>query len=153
MTTVEEIVERGAGRDLPVVGSLAELTDLVMSHDSEIYLRYSKGPDSDARKGPSKDYEADVTLPGLSVTTILPEPWWPRPAVDWVARRIRKYAELGRESGRFAWLLTGTVVGEGPDHEPLVVRARPLARLSDELLDEAAECYRTRFRVGKDARS
>ncbi|MFC9962721.1 hypothetical protein [Nocardia ignorata] len=30
-----------------------------------------------------------------------PEPWWPRPALGRVARRLCKYADLGAEQGRF----------------------------------------------------
>ncbi len=136
--------------DLPVIDSLEALTDIVAS-DSEVYLRHSKGPRADAVEGPSKDYEAKLTLPGLSVTTISPEPWWHRPVEDWVARRIRKYAELSRQEDRFAWLLKGRVVGRGPDHEPLLTDIRPLARLSHSVLDEAAHRYRERFDVGQDS--
>lgn len=44
-----------------------------------LLLRYFKGLRADARGGPSRDYEARVDLPGLSATTVEPEPWWPRP--------------------------------------------------------------------------
>src|SRR5215218_229520 len=104
----------------PVLRSLAEVVDVVGAHDV-MYLRYSEGPEEDLDGGgSSRDYEADVELPGLSVTVVSPEPWWPRPVEDWVARRLCKYAELGEEEDRYPWLLTGQVVGNGPDHEPLV---------------------------------
>jgi len=138
--------------DLPVITALAELTDIV-ADDPQVYLRHSKGPRVDAEKGPSRDYEAHLTLPGLSVTTISPEPWWDRPVEEWVARRIHKYAELSAEDGRFAWLLKGTVVGRGPDHEPLLTDIEPLARLDRKVLDEAALVYRERFDVGRDSTS
>ncbi|WP_308252708.1 MULTISPECIES: DUF6098 family protein [Rhodococcus erythropolis group] len=98
--------------ELPVVDSFEDLVAYVETHP-DLYLRYSHGPARDMAAGASCDYEADVLLPGLSVTTISPEPWWPRPAADWVARRIRKYAELGEEEDRHAWSLSGTVVGSG----------------------------------------
>jgi hypothetical protein len=67
-------------------------------------------------------------MPGLSVTPLHPEPWWTRPLVDWVARRLCKYLELAdRTWDRRPWVLTGNVVGYGPDHEPLVDNVRPLA--------------------------
>src|SRR5436190_13015376 len=53
---------------------------------------------------------------------------WPRPVEDWVGRRLSTYAGLGTAGGRFARLLTGRLVGNGPDHEPLVDRVRPVAR-------------------------
>jgi low affinity Fe/Cu permease len=79
---------------MPVVDHFDELSRLVDRGDV-LYLRYSKGPAADAQDGPSRDYESGVDLPGLSVTTLSPEPWWNRPASDWVARRVCKYAELG----------------------------------------------------------
>ena len=118
----------------------------------ETYLRYSEGPDADAREGYSRDFEADVELPGWSVTTIAPEPWWTRPAEDWIARRICKYAELGAEEGRRLWLLKGRVAGYGPDHEPIVVDVRPVAWVGDEALAEALRRYRKGFEVGRDSR-
>jgi hypothetical protein len=135
---------------LPVIGTLADLTEIVAA-DPRVYLRHSKGPRADAEEGPSRDYEAHLTLPGLSVTTLSPEPWWQRPVVEWVARRIQKYAELSEEQDRFAWLLTGTEVGRGPDHEPLLTNIRPRARLDRRVLDEAARLYHERFDVGRDS--
>jgi Family of unknown function (DUF6098) len=136
---------------LPVVDDFAELVRLVTERPG-LMLRYSKGPDHDARSGPSRDYEADVDLPGLSATTIGPEPWWTRPAADWVARRVCKYADLGDEQDRYPWLLTGAVVGQGPDHEPLVVEVQPVARIGNTALNQAQDTYRRRFDVGQDSR-
>jgi hypothetical protein len=136
---------------LPVIDSLDELTRLV-EHKSDVYLRYSHGPERDADDAASCDYESDVMMPGVSVTPVAPEAWWPRPARDWIARRIRQYAHLS-ESGRYAWVLTGDVVGHGPDHEPLVKPFQPIARLSQKVLDEAETCYRDRFNVGQDSTS
>ncbi|TDD19519.1 hypothetical protein E1218_23940 [Kribbella turkmenica] len=138
-------------RNLPVIQSFDELVEFVNARDG-VLLRYSNGPWHDADAGPSRDYEADVDLPGLSATTVTPEPWWPRPPEDWIARRVCKYAELGEETERYPWLLTGDIVGCGPDHEPLVVDARPLARISQDALDEARTWYQKRFKVGKDSR-
>jgi hypothetical protein len=138
-------------RELPVIQTFAELVELVTARD-DVLLRYSKGPWYDAHAGPSRDYEADVDLPGLSATTVSPEPWWPRPPGDWIARRVCKYAELGEDTDRYPWLLTGEVAGWGPDHEPVVVNVRPLARISQEALTQARDLYEKRFNVGKDSR-
>lgn len=134
--------------DIPLITSLDQLADLAT--DPLLYLRYSKGPAADAEDGPSRDYEANVTLPGLSATTLSPEPWWRRPVKDWVARRVCKYSELAEEDGRFAWLLIGRMVGRGPDHEPLLVDVRPHARLSKGVLDEAKRWYEEYFDVDGD---
>jgi hypothetical protein len=138
-------------QELPVIRSFAELVTFITGRD-DVLLRYSKGPWYDAHAGPSRDYEANVDLPGLSATTVTPEPWWPRPAEDWIARRVCKYAELGEQQDRYPWLLTGEVAGWGPDHEPVVVEARPLARVGQRALEEARALYQERFKVGKDSR-
>jgi Family of unknown function (DUF6098) len=152
----EEDVVRGWDRkdpdsDLPIIEDLAAIVVLVERH-GVLYLRYSKGPASDARDGPSRDYESGLELPGLSVTVVSPEPWWTRPVEEWVARRICKYDELGDEA-RYPWLLTGQPVGFGPDHEPLLQKTLPLARVGARALREARRIYEQRFDVGQDARS
>jgi Family of unknown function (DUF6098) len=146
-----EVDESRRSGDLPVVDDFEALADLVRDRPG-LLLRYSKGPAADRAEGPSRDYEADVDLPGLSVTTIGPEPWWTRPAEDWIARRICKYAELGDEHDRFPWLLEGRVVGRGPDHEPVVVDPEPVARIGPAALTEAQRRYHARFEVGEDSR-
>jgi hypothetical protein len=136
---------------LRTVDDLDELVRLVQELP-DLFVRYSKGPSRDARRGTSRDYESGVNMPGLSVTTIAPEPWWTRPAEDWVARRLCKYEQLGDEQDRFPWLLTGQVVGYGPDHEPLVAGVRPVARVGRAVLERARRLYEERFEVAQDSR-
>ena len=135
---------------MPIL-DFAAVVRLVLDR-SETFLRYSAGPESDLREGPSRDFEGGVNLPGWSVTTITPEPWWSRPPEDWIPRRICKYAELGSKEDRRPWLLTGRITGRGPDHEPLVVDIRPLAWVGDVALSEAIRRYREGFTVGRDSR-
>jgi inner membrane transporter RhtA len=136
--------------DLAVVDDFDELVRLVTERE-HLYVRYSKGPAHDG-DGPSHDYESGVDMPGLSVTPIAPEPWWTRPAEDWIARRLCKYEELGREEDRFPWLLHGHVSGYGPDHEPLVVDVEPVARVGPKALERAKRLYEERFHVAQDSR-
>lgn len=75
-----------------VIDDLDELDELVGA-GTPVYIRYSVGPDEDATR-PSRDYEADADLPGLPVTGLVPEPWWPRERIDWVARRVCKYLDI-----------------------------------------------------------
>jgi len=135
---------------LLVVDSLDAIVDLVRRHP-RVFLRYSPGPAAD-RQEQSHDYESGLDLPGLSVTVLTPEPWWTRPVVDWVARRVCKYDELLDES-RYPWLLTGRVVGSGPDHEPLIRMAEPLARIGAEAVSEARRLYQERFQVSRSSQS
>jgi threonine/homoserine efflux transporter RhtA len=137
--------------DLRTVDDFDELVRLVTERE-HLYVRYSQGPAHDG-DGPSHDYEAGVDMPGLSVTPIAPEPWWPRPAEEWVARRLCKYEELGEEHGRFPWLLHGHVAGYGPDHEPLVVDVEPVARVGSRAVNRARQLYEERFEVAQDSRA
>ena len=100
--------------------------------------------------GKSRDYEAEVELPGWSVIRIAPEPWWPREPEAWIARRIAQYSRLAVD-GRFAWLVSGPVVAYGPDHEPLLDDLLALARLSDRLVADAVSLYHRAFRVGRNS--
>jgi hypothetical protein len=49
-------------------------------------------------------------------------------------------------------VLTGRKVGLGPDQEPLLADPRPLAVLSDSVLEQARRHYHERFDVGRDSR-
>ena len=134
---------------LPVLDDLESVVALVRQRPS-LFLRYSEGPAADIGTV-SRDYEADVDLPGLSVTTIAPESWWPLPTEDWIARRLCKYDELGQESGRFPWLLSGRRVATGPDHEPIIELHEPVAVVGDGAMRQARQRYRRRFQIGENS--
>ena len=137
--------------DLPTLDSIAELCRLVRDG---VYVRYSKGPDDDDGST-SRDYESGLDLPGLSSNPLSPESWWDRPLEEYLARQICNYAHIKEESDdeRRAWVLSGEVIGRGPDNEPLVQRFTPLAFLSDDLIREAKRLYEERFEVAKDSTS
>jgi len=118
----------------------------------DLYLRYSNGPATD--KGtPSYDYEAGVSMPGLSVTPLGPPRWWARPPIDWVARRVCKYLELGEDCpDRRPWVMAGRVTDTGPDHEPLVVDVEPIAWVGPHAVAQARQHYEDRFAAGRDSR-
>jgi hypothetical protein len=83
---------------LAVLGSLSQVVDEVRAHET-VYLRYSEGPEEDLIRRSSRDYEADVELPGLSVTVASPEPWWPGPAEDWWHGGCASTRSWGRPAG------------------------------------------------------
>ncbi len=133
-----------------IVRNLEQLADVVAAH-AEIYLRHSRGPKADMGQT-SRDYESGLELPGLSVVPLSPPEWWTRPVADWLARQVCKYAHVAAsDAGKYAWILTGQVAGMGPDHEPLVACPRPLATLSDTLIQQAQQHYHERFDVGLDS--
>lgn len=129
-----------------VIDSLEQLGRVVRDSGS-VYLRYSCGFEAD-RESASRDGESGLTLPGLSVNPLTPEAWWSRPLEDWLARQICQYRHLAEKEERFAWILTGTAVGRGPDCEPLLTDVVPLGRVSDRLLHEAEKVYDERFDTG-----
>lgn len=141
-------VAKRASDDIPVVSRLSDLTTLVADL-GECYLRFSNGPDADAREK-SRDHESGCVLPGLSVNPLRPEPWWDRPVVEWLARQLCQYIHLADGDDRAGWVLTGRVVGRGPDCEPLVADVTPVAWLSQSCLDAARELYNRTFDVGND---
>src|SRR5215207_10677134 len=129
---------------------LADVVEQLDRHDP-LFVRYSRGPQADGNES-SRDYESGLDLPGLAVADLRPPSWWTRPATDWVARRVCSYARLGEaDSRRYPWLLTGRIVGYGPDHEPLVADVKPIARISRRALAEAAAHYERHFDVGRDS--
>jgi hypothetical protein len=132
--------------EMALVTSLDELAELV-GHLGTAYVRFSDGPDAD-EDGTSTDGESGEVLPGLSVNPLTPEPWWHRPVRHWLARQVRQYAHLAGD-GRIAWVLTGPVVGRGPDCEPLVSPFHPVAVLDGEALEEAAAVYHSAFGAGR----
>ncbi|OLT53296.1 DUF6098 family protein [Cellulosimicrobium sp. CUA-896] len=125
------------------VAEVAELAGVV----APLYVRFSGGPASDAAVA-SRDHESGCVLPGLSVNPLTPEPWWDRPAEHWVARQLCQYAYLMTPE-RFPWLLTGTVVGRGPDCEPLLVDTTPVASIDPSVVAEAGRLYREVFDAGR----
>jgi hypothetical protein len=130
------------------ISTFDELVELVRRHP-RLCVRHSAGPAADAGSR-SVDYEAEVDLPGWSVTPLGPEPWWSRPVEDWVARRVCKYLELtDHQDDRRPWVLTGRVVGHGPDHEPLVVDIEPVGWIGPDVVAEARHLYHSRFAVGR----
>ncbi|CAL9602220.1 hypothetical protein SUDANB6_05474 [Streptomyces sp. enrichment culture] len=128
----------GSG-DLPVVRTLDELAGLVERHQG-LYVRWSRGPETDLTDVSSKDELTGTPMPGLSANPLDVEEWWEDRSVRvWVARRLHDYAHLPHDKGPGVqpWVLTGRETGRGPDNEPLVTDARPLCWIGSEVIEEA----------------
>ncbi|GAB2727265.1 DUF6098 family protein [Streptomyces bullii] len=124
---------------LPVVRTLTELTDLVERHQG-LYVRWSRGPETDLPDPSSNDDLTGVPMPGLSANPLDVEGWWEgRPVRLWVARRLHDYAHLPHEKGPGVrpWVLTGKETARGPDNEPLVTDARPMCWIDRQVIEEA----------------
>ncbi|MGW5661518.1 DUF6098 family protein [Streptomyces sp. NPDC003758] len=125
--------------DLPVVRTLGELGALV-DRDSDLYVRWSRGPSADLGNAKSRDDLTGVPMPGLSANPLGVEPWWgDRPVELWVARRLHDYSHLPREKGEGVrpWVLRGRVEGRGPDNEPLVRDVEPVGWVDEKVIREA----------------
>ncbi|GGT28784.1 DUF6098 family protein [Streptomyces chromofuscus] len=125
--------------DLPVVRTLAELARLVERHQS-LYVRWSRGPETDLTSVSSTDELTGVPMSGLSANPLDVEEWWQgRPVELWVARRLYDYAHLPHDKGPGVrpWVLKGRERGRGPDNEPLVAEVRPMRWVDDRVIQEA----------------
>jgi hypothetical protein len=128
-----------ASDDLPVVRTLDELTDLVERRQG-LYVRWSRGPETDLADVSSTDDLTGAPMPGLSANPLDVEEWWEdRPVRVWVARRLHDYAHLPHDKGPGVrpWALAGRESGRGPDNEPLVVDVRPMCWIEAGVIDEA----------------
>jgi hypothetical protein len=126
---------RLADHELPVLGALDDVVDVVATSDRPVYVRFSPKPPSD-EADVSVDHVSGLRLPGLPVNPISPPAWWVgRSLEDWVRRQICTSAHLRHaDSSRACWLVTGREVGRGPDNEPLLGDVRPLATISADVV-------------------
>jgi hypothetical protein len=132
-------------RSVRVIRSVGELAAMVEARPG-LHLRYADDPEEAA----SVDYESGLTLPGVSVNPLSPEPWWSRSLEDWLARQICNYVHIQeRDPRREAWVLAGTVTARGPDNEPLLSEPRVVARLDRATVEEARHRYDTAFAAGR----
>lgn len=130
-----------ADDELPTLMTLDEVTDAVRRR-RDVYVRWSASPERDCRHDASTDGLTGTELPGLSANPLDVAPWWEdRPVRLWVARRLHDYGHLreGEEDRIRPWILTGQLGGRGPDNEPLVRCAEPIAWIDPAVVDEAAE--------------
>lgn len=124
--------------DLPTLDSLQAVVDLTRGR-SDLFVRWSEGPDHDLRQHRSFDELTSQELAGLSTNSLAVEPWWEGPDDLWVARRIYDYLHVRRRRRADVrpWVLEGDEVGRGPDNEPLVRCRRPVAWIDDAVVDES----------------
>lgn len=137
--------------DLPRLQDLDQLTEFILGHD-QIYLRYSEGPWADRRSGPSRDFEAGVDLPGLSVTTVVPENWWPRPASR-VGGAQAVQVRRGRRAGRTLSMAVdryGRRARARPRADPRTGQAAGTDRRNRGRRGESGVCREVRCRPGFD---
>jgi hypothetical protein len=127
---------------LPTISTLDDLAELVRQDAQDLYVRWSLGPevDLDGRAhGSSRDALTGIPLPGMSANSLRVEDWWgDRPLDLWVARRLYDYRHLRdlRGPGVRPWILRARECSRGPDNEPLVVDAHPVAWVDEAVLEQ-----------------
>lgn len=100
------------------VGEIKDLT-------GRVFVRWSKSLDLDNARGYSLRHGTQAEA-GISVCSI--DQSWP----EWrILRQIQEYAFLGGE----CWIVTGAVVGNGGDEEPLLAGMLLLGKVSIKLVN------------------
>ena len=120
------------------IESLGELSELARDN-RQLYVRWSEGPEADLRKHTSFDDLTRTELAGLSANSLAIEEWWDGPEELWLARRIYDYLHIRRRRPARVrpWVLEGEEVGRGPDNEPLVRCRRPVAWITEDVVEES----------------
>lgn len=148
---------------MQTVQTLDELVRLVEREHAAgraVYVRYSRGPALDGKRGVSLNHQTGQREAGLSVNGLTEHSdlWGVNghTATEYVATAIYEYVYLLMQGGRgtYPWLLTGTEVARGSDNEPLVQDWQPVARVAPAVLDEARaeiEARRARERAWYEA--
>lgn len=110
---------------------LVALVEGLRVEGKRAFVRWSKSPVADCRRGASTNWQTGRDEAGLSCNPLTPESWWlanGRTAAGWVEMQVRDYSYMRFQNpGARAWVLTGTEVGRGSDNEPLVADAAPVA--------------------------
>jgi Family of unknown function (DUF6098) len=135
-----------SGTEMTELARLDDLVDLMVL-GIPLYLRCSSGPDADAGC-PTVDRVSGLPLPGHAAEPLRPPDWWTLPVQDWLARRLCHYPVRAAAEAR-PWVLAGEVVDFGPDNEPLLAHVKPIAWLTEDVLQEARERYTARLSAGR----
>lgn len=98
------------------------------------FVRWSRGPAMDARKGFSRDYVSGSNHEGLSAVKIDPE-WATDP--QWMGRRVGEYGFLRMKDPKIApYIYSGKEVGLDSDGYSLIKDISGVARINPSLLDD-----------------
>lgn len=124
------------------INTLDELEAIVTKLQAEgkrVYVRYSRHPVADCKRGYSINHANGDEEAGLSCNSLQCPSWYPvngRKVRGYLAMQVGDYSYMRFQGGAKGWLLTGTYCGRGSDNEALVSDARPVAYISDTLIEE-----------------
>lgn len=121
--------------------TLHDGVELLAEPGPPLFLRWSSNIAMDLDLQTSLDELTGVELPGLSVQALAAEPWWgDRPRDLWWARKLGGTRPPVDRHGPAVrpWVISGKVVGTGPDGDQLLVNSDFVATVTDAMMDQAA---------------
>lgn len=99
-----------ARREVQTIDALRQILD---QYPDRVFVRWSRGPAMDRRRGVSRDYLNGGVHAGLSAVRVERD-WLERP--QYLARRLREYGFLRIKDGQIRpWLMVGELVGRDSD--------------------------------------
>lgn len=103
------------------------------------FVRWSRGPTLDKKRGGSRDYLAGSEHGAFSAVPVNPE-WATDPA--WMTRRVGEYGFLRMKDPDISpYLYSGKKVGTDSDGYDLISNIDGVAKISPSLLDDMAKRY------------
>lgn len=144
------------GKAMPTHETLDAVHALVKAHHASgrpLYVRYSRGPQADAKGGyRSTNHASGTREAGLSVNNLISDVL-PNARND-IAQRLHEYSYLVPQggAGTRAWLAHGREVGRGADNEPLLADVTPLGWVGEEAAREAREVSERRDALNQKRR-
>lgn len=126
------------------IKTFAQLMTLVSETTGTLYVRYSRGPQVDARSNyTSRNHAAGRAEAGLSVERLTPPSDWPGSAEEYVIMQVASYCYLlGQgDRGTRGWIMTATEVARGSDNEALVTDVTPVAWLDTDLVNALSQYH------------
>ncbi len=94
------------------LATLDDLTALISSNASPLYIRTSTGIANDRKMGCSTNHASGQREPGISVTDLMSAPSTPA----YLAGQVHEWGYIGP----CTYILTGDVIGNGADGEPVL---------------------------------
>lgn len=132
-------------RTIKSLSHLCRVVKAAREKGYEIYIRYSLGPDVDAKRGYSIDHTTGMPHDGLSAENLFDgDQLWEDGNREYVAMQVRSYCYMMLQGieGTRAWICTGNEVGRDSDNAPTIENVVALAWVDESVIHEAQEADR-----------
>lgn len=119
------------------IKTIKALKKNIEQSENAIYVRWSRGPAKDKKRGYSRDYVTGNNHNGLS--SVLIEKEWLSDD-KWLARRITEYNFLRLNDNKIAcWIYEGKRVGTDSDGYDLIIDINCIAKINNNLSEQMIE--------------